>query len=148
MSYRTARFGAIDFADSDVITIRAGIAPFVAARRFVILSDPEEWPFSWLQSLDDPALAFAVAPIPLLFPEHGARLEAMRKRSSGGRTNPDETMWGIVVLDPDPARLTINLLAPLFIDLQTMEGEQKVFDGPAEYAREFIQPALMAMEVA
>lgn len=147
MSYRTARFGPVDFAESDVITISAGIVPFVAAKRFLLLSDPEEWPFSWLQSLDDPALAFAVAPITLLFPEHGMKLEAMRRRMLGGR-EVDETMWGIVVLDPDPARLTINLLAPVFIDFATMQGEQKVFDGPVEHARERIQPALMAMEVA
>ena len=60
MEYPTLRFGPVECDEVEAISIPAGISPFDWATRFALLSREDEAPFSWLQSLDDPALAFVV----------------------------------------------------------------------------------------
>lgn len=144
MPYQTLRFGSIECAHEDIISVPNGVTPFIVATRYVILSDPEEEPFSWLQSLDDPALAFVVAPLGLLFPEYTA--EVLRDHAPADVDEESDTiaLLGIVVLDPDPDKLTVNLLAPLLVDFSRMEARQLVLDGPIDMARERLAEAIHA----
>jgi flagellar assembly factor FliW len=130
MIQSTLHFGEVECADGDVIHVAGGITPFREAQRWVLLADDEETPFSWLQSLDDPALAFVLAPLEWLSPKSVA--QAMT-----GFTGDVATVgvFGIVVLNADPSRTTVNLLAPLVLDFGTMAGRQVIVDGPPEHAR-------------
>lgn len=148
MPYDTVRFGPIEYREEDVIAIPAGIIPFVSATRFALLSSEDEWPFSWLQSLDDAALAFVVAPLGAVFPEHAASALRGSPRDGLDETEDSRSVLGIVVLDADPSNITINLLAPIVVNFDEMRAEQVVLDGPLELAREPLEPALRALAAA
>jgi len=146
--HQTARFGAIHCSDGDIIRMERGIIPFTHARRFVLVAREDEEPFQWLQSLDDPALALVLAPLDVLFPDHAARVWAGISHESAPVSYHDASLWGVVVLDADPAKITVNLLAPILIDADAMTAEQVVLDGPLELAREPLEPALCAPALA
>ena len=46
----------------NVIHMPGGLLGFENVKRLVLLTDPEEAPFSWLQVIGDSSLAFLVAP--------------------------------------------------------------------------------------
>lgn len=144
----TPRFGPIQYADADVITLEHGVVPFHAARRFVLVRVEDEDPFAWLQSVDDPALAFVVAPLDLLFADHAERVRISLEQRDGEPVPATVAIYGIVVLNADPARMYMNLLAPIIIDFETMRGRQLVLDAPVELARQPLQAVLEALVMA
>ncbi len=137
----TLRFGTIEYNELDTIRMRDGIVPFTDAHRFVLVSNTDEEPFSWLQCVDDPALALVVAPLDILFSEHASRLRETLKARSGPRFAERVALLGVVVLAPDPSQITINLVAPLVVDFETMTAEQVVLDAPVEWTRHPLAPA-------
>lgn len=145
MQLLSPRCGILECGESDALHVAEGIAPFDRATRFVMVAREEEWPFAWLQSLDEPALAFVVAPLELLFPD---RAEEALNAYGGSDEACDSchlAAYGIVVLDRDPAKLTINLLAPLVVDFERKQARQLLLDGPLEQTRELLEPALRSL---
>ncbi|MFX7895014.1 flagellar assembly protein FliW, partial [Acinetobacter baumannii] len=57
----TTRFGVVPYTDEDVITFEDGLVGFPTFSRYVVICPREDSPFRWLQSLEEPALAFLVA---------------------------------------------------------------------------------------
>ena len=63
MIVQTSRFGAVSITDEDVIHFPEGLLGFNELRRFILLDDPIDEIFAWLQSCEEPGIAF-----PLLEP--------------------------------------------------------------------------------
>src|SRR3954469_24240548 len=64
MQIQTSRFGSVAIEADDVLNFPEGLLGFNELRRFVLLDDPTDEIFAWLQSCEDPGIAF-----PLLEPE-------------------------------------------------------------------------------
>ncbi|MCX7978527.1 MAG: flagellar assembly protein FliW, partial [Bdellovibrionaceae bacterium] len=60
MLLETSRFGKVEVAPEDVLTFPEGILGFSDLRQFVILDDPNDEIFAWLQSCESSAIAFPV----------------------------------------------------------------------------------------
>ena len=61
MKLKTKHFGEIEIDESKIIHFPTGIIAFEEQKRFFIIDNPDEnIPFSWLQSVDDPDLAFVI----------------------------------------------------------------------------------------
>ena len=60
MKIKSRPFGEIEIRDEDILDLPDGLIGFEEYTRYVLLSIPEEAPFSWLQSVEDPGLAFVV----------------------------------------------------------------------------------------
>src|ERR1051325_7618980 len=58
----TTELECVRVKTENVIHMPAGLLGFEDIKRFVLLTDPEEAPFSWFQVLDDASLAFLVLP--------------------------------------------------------------------------------------
>ncbi|MCK8602384.1 flagellar assembly protein FliW [Desulfoferrobacter suflitae] len=61
MRIETARFGILQLSRDAVIHFPWGIPGFENLKKYVLL-DHREGPFKWLQSVDDPQVAFIVSP--------------------------------------------------------------------------------------
>src|SRR4051794_18533479 len=64
MTIHTSRFGVVTITAADVIHFPEGLLGFNELHRFVLLDDPSDEIFAWLQSCEEPGIAF-----PLLEPE-------------------------------------------------------------------------------
>lgn len=122
------RFGTLDVPADRVFQFGAGLIGFSSARKFVLLDHRPGSPFKWMLSLDDPELAFAVVNPSDLVPEYDPPVERAAKVLSADL--PDIAIFALVTIPPDPTQMTINLMAPLAVDLKSMTAEQLVIDRP------------------
>ena len=60
MVINTTRFGQIQLNTEDIITFPEGLLGFQDLRQFVLLDDPNDDIFAWLQSCELPSVAFPV----------------------------------------------------------------------------------------
>jgi len=124
MEVRTTRFGIVLIDESKVIVFPKGLLGFASCTRFCLLKPSEDAAFHWLQSLEDPALAFVVTD-PLLFvPEFAVpiRPEQMVELKL---TRVDDAKVMVIVNKVDQT-LTGNLQGPLVINTVGCVAEQFV----------------------
>ena len=60
LSIETGRFGTVQVDEERIIQFGEPILGFQDSTRFIILDHAEDSPFKWLQSIDEPDLAFVV----------------------------------------------------------------------------------------
>jgi flagellar assembly factor FliW len=123
----SARFGDLLVAPGAVVTFADGLIGFPNAKRFVAVPhDAPGSPFVWLQSIEQPSLAFLLLPPALVSPGYAPTLPADESGMSG-----DAAFWAIVTVPQGrPQDMTANLLGPLVI--QGGLGRQIVLDGAAD----------------
>jgi flagellar assembly factor FliW len=113
----TSRFGEVEIAEDRVIRFAAPILGFEDSHRYVLLDHAEDSPFKWLQSADDPELAFVVTS-PKLF---GIEYEFVISDETAGQlslTTAEDALVLTIVNIPqeDPGKMTANLLGPVVIN--------------------------------
>lgn len=124
MDVRTTRFGVIQIAEDRVITFPRGLLGFPQARRYCLLEPGEDACFFWLQSLDDPALAFVVTDPVFFVPDYSVPIRPEQMADLGLARLEDAQVFVIVNKVGD--QLTGNLQGPLVINTITRCGEQLV----------------------
>ncbi|MEB3287098.1 MAG: flagellar assembly protein FliW [Vampirovibrionales bacterium] len=124
---QTVRFGELAVDQSLVVNFIEPILGFEASRQYILLDHAENSPFKWLQSLQDPELAFVVTN-PQFFGipyEFSLGDDAVSKL---GLTNADDTLVLTIVNIPqgNPTLMTANLLGPLVINQANRKALQVV----------------------
>jgi flagellar assembly factor FliW len=126
MRVATARFGEIEVDDERVILCPEGLPGFPDARRFVLVDVRETGVFYWLQSLDDPALAFlAVVPWPF-FPDYEPELPDADRDALGLSSADDALVLCLLTVHRDDEVITANLMAPVVVNRHTRRARQVV----------------------
>jgi flagellar assembly factor FliW len=137
MKIATSRFGDIEFRDEAILTIPSGIIGFQHSTRYVILDHDREAPFKWLQSLDDPGLAFVIMDPVLFKPDYKPAFEPSDLAELGHPPEGDRIVFVLMTVPAgDPDRITANLRAPVIVNEPTRVGRQIVLreDLPTRYA--------------
>jgi flagellar assembly factor FliW len=123
---QTTRFGQVQFEEQDQIHFPEGILGFDQLKNFVLLDDPTDDIFAWLQSCNEPAVAFPVLE-PELFTENyrvsltRTDLEAL-KLPNMERTRA----FCIVTIPDDPTKMTANMKAPIVVNVPLKMARQCV----------------------
>lgn len=140
MVIETEVFGAIDYTEEDMITFSEGIYGFEDYKQFILVSLKEtELPFQWLQSTEEPNLSFILT-TPFAFhsaydfeiPEHVT--EKLNIQSA-----EDLAVYSLVVLHDELTDSTINLKAPLIINMSKKIGCQLILNEDYPYKYHFLQ---------
>jgi flagellar assembly factor FliW len=124
---KSSRFGDVEVAADSLIVFPSGFIGFQDRKRFILLDHKE--PFSWLQSVDDPYLAFVVVD----GAEFGQNYNVSPPKDDKDLALLEGDEYAILVIvtvRPDPTMTTANLKAPLFVNLRNRQGVQAVFDHP------------------
>jgi flagellar assembly factor FliW len=129
--YATLRFGTIDVPDHERIEFRRGLLGFERLKTFVHLELPDEAPFGWLQSLEDPQVAFVVVNPAVFFPAY--RIEVDPRELGEVRPGPNDRLLvlGICTIPEQFSDISVNLLGPLVINTATGRGKQIVLNRSA-----------------
>jgi flagellar assembly factor FliW len=123
------RFGreeSLSVDSAEILTFPRGLIGMEELRSFIILEDERTGPCRWLQSLDDPSLAFVVVSPLLVTPDYVADIsddDALLIELAGPE---DAELWVILTLNPPPAPSTVNLLAPVVINRRSRLGTQVI----------------------
>ena len=125
MEIETTRFGHVEIDEGLIITIPEGILGFEDLKRFIILDHfDKESPFKWLQSIEDPSLAFVITD-PLIFvPDYKAKIHKDELVSIELSEASKAIIVVIVNIKRDHSEITINLQGPLVINPEKKLAKQ------------------------
>lgn len=113
MKINTHHFGEVDFSKENMLHFDSGLYGFEKMQKFLLLRVEEDL-FYWLVSVDDPDIAFPMIGLRIIdenYPEV-----------------PEYEGFGIVTLNKDPLKITVNLKAPVYINQDKKMGQQKILD--------------------
>lgn len=124
MEVRTTRFGVVDIAEDRVITFPRGLLGFPGRTRYCLLQPGEDSCFFWLQSVEDPNLAFVITDPTLFVPDYTVQIRAEHMESLGLERLEDAQVFVIVNKVED--QLTGNMQGPLVVNTTGRTAEQLV----------------------
>lgn len=127
MKCRSTRFGSFEVPDDRVLRFPSGLLGFPESQQFVILDHDSEAPFKWLQSVDEPGLAFVILDPAIFHADYQVNIPADALTEI---QDEEEAHVAVVVIltipSDDPGRITANLRGPLVISHTTKLGKQLV----------------------
>jgi len=125
----TSRFGRLSVQADRIITMTSPLPGFPEARRFFLKAHGENSPFMWLQSLDDPELAFVTIQAGFLHSRYDPEISAATRQEL--QATPEQALEILLILTiphGDPAGITANLLGPVVLNPQQRLAKQVVQD--------------------
>jgi flagellar assembly factor FliW len=129
------KLGEIEVDETTVLTFPHGLLGFDDMRRFALVDTHDSGLYFWLQSLDDPGLAFLTAVPWPFFPEYEFELPDADRDALGlvepSRDGDDAPTMVLCLLTVDHGAgdqrdITANLLGPLVINTTSRVGRQVV----------------------
>lgn len=126
MVVNTTRFGSIEIAREDVLTFSEGLLGFNDLENFVLLDDPNDEIFAWLQSCDEASIAFPVLEPELFEDNYSLKLSKTDLDSLQAKDTTGLRSFCIITIPEDPARMTANLKAPVVVNLEKRVARQCV----------------------
>lgn len=121
MIIQTSRFGSVQLASEDVIDFPEGILGFNDLRKFILLDDPNDEIFAWLQSCEVPQIAFPVLEPELFTSNYSVvltkhDLESLGLQAADAKESRTRS-FSIITIPADATQMTANLKAPIVINI-------------------------------
>jgi flagellar assembly factor FliW len=131
MKLETKFFGTQEVDEKEFISFNHGIPGFENERRYYITQYGPESPFMVMQSVEKPNLAFILIRLGDVMPGYtidlGEEVTVELKL-----VKPEEAMvYAIVSIPGELAGATVNLAAPLVINIKAKLGKQIILNNPA-----------------
>lgn len=123
---QTTRFGEIEVSGESVLHMDNGMLGFQDCKRYVLLEDRPGTHLKWLQSVDDPDVAFIVVNPTEFVGDYSIELSDDDAESLGLESPEDAVILTTVTLSPDRREVTTNLLGPVVINSGTLAAKQIV----------------------
>lgn len=124
MQIFTSRFGTVEIEADDILLFPLGIAGFEHVQHWVLLADADNDAVAWLQSVQDPSVAMAVVSPRRFVPEYQVRVGRMQL--NGLEMTGTDDACVLAILARHQGQLTLNLKAPLVINLEGRLGRQVI----------------------
>jgi flagellar assembly factor FliW len=142
MMIATTRFGPVEADSADVIHFPEGLLGLPACRDWVLLADLQNDSLAWMQSTERPEIALCVVS-PRRF-VGSYQMRVARRELEPLRLDVATSAEVLVVVSRTERSITLNLKAPLVINLKERLGRQVVTNGdlPVQYVIGGVAPAL------
>ncbi len=125
-SVQSTQLGVLEYLEEKVITFDLGIPGFDNEKRFIICSGDNGNPFAYLQSIDNMDLTFILADPFIFFSDYVYNLDDIIKEELEIESLEDVATWGIVSISNDIKKTSINLRAPIIINIRIKKGIQYI----------------------
>jgi flagellar assembly factor FliW len=143
MEISTRHFGPVTVEADDIVLFPRGIVAFEDCRHWVLLGDHENPMLAWLQSVSRAEVALPVVSPRRLVPDYSVRV-------ARGQLGPLEfsqfdQIYVLAIVSESDGDLTLNLKAPLVINLDRCLGRQIITtdDQPLALPLTTIAPTLL-----
>jgi flagellar assembly factor FliW len=123
----TARFGEIEIGDDKIIEMPDGMIGF-PDRRFIMLSPDNNGQFFWLQSAENPELAFVVTDPATFAPGYEANLTSEEYMKIRHAPESELILLAVVTMAQDVMEITLNLQGPIVVNPDKMIAKQMVLE--------------------
>jgi flagellar assembly factor FliW len=116
-----------------------GLPGFPGETQFVVLQNPEDRPFAWMQSLKTPSLVFVVTGPFSLFPDYRPDVSDNDLAALGSPKEDEILLLSILkVLPVEPPEIHTNLKAPIVINLRTLRARQVILLNESMYSEKAV----------
>ncbi|WP_409479178.1 flagellar assembly protein FliW [Pseudobdellovibrio sp. HCB154] len=126
MIINTTRFGQVNLQQDDIITFPEGLLGFQDLRNFVLLDDPNDDIFAWLQSCELPSIAFPVLEPEIFGQYYSVNLTKNELELLKIKADQKPTFMNIITIPDDPTQMTANVKAPIVINPEARIARQCV----------------------
>ena len=140
MQITTSRFGIVPVTPEDVFSFPLGLIGLESCRRWVLLSDAENPAVGWLQSANQPETAMAVISPRRFLPDYQVRV--YRDQLAPLELSGVDQAFVLNVVAKNAGCLTVNLKAPLIINLNRRVGRQVVTSDDQSVQFELTAPSM------
>jgi flagellar assembly factor FliW len=129
MIVNTLHFGKLEIVKDDIFTFSQGIPGFESLRQFVIIQPDTEVPFSYLQSVEQGEVSIIITNPFLFYPDYELQLNDKTQEELHIKQEKDVLVWSTVSVIERIQEATINLLAPIVVNVEKKLGKQVILHG-------------------
>jgi flagellar assembly factor FliW len=133
MEISTTRFGKLEIDAADIVVFPGGMLGLADCLRWVLLADRQGDALGWLQSVDHPQIALAVVSPRRFVPGYEVRVARGELQPLALDSLQDAHV--LVTVSKHEEAITLNLKAPLIINMERRLGRQAITNGdqPIQY---------------
>lgn len=126
MLVNSQRFGPLEISETKIISMARPILGFEKLARFCLIQRDEFRPFLWMQSVEDPAVAFIVVSPSLFYGDYSIEINP-NEISELEPISPDLIETYVIASIPDDwKQMSINLQGPILINTANNKAKQLV----------------------
>lgn len=127
MKTTQSRFGQIEYDPAKVLHFPEGMLGFESLRDFVPMANFKEGPLFWMQSVEDPEVAFVLTDPTNFFPEYQVMPDTSERRKLGMHEGEVSHTLAVVTVH-EGGKITLNLAAPLLYSVANNQMLQVVLE--------------------
>lgn len=131
MVAETRFFGTIDIEDEKIIEFPNGMIGLEKLKKFALIFDSEREErakISWLQSMDEPDMAFPIINPMDITEEYAPIIEDELMKNIGDPADADILIFVTMSIPSDLTRMTANLKAPIIINTVDRKAMQVIVE--------------------
>jgi flagellar assembly factor FliW len=121
------RFGEVEYDPDNLLHFPAGLIGLPNLRDFIVMPNKKQGPLFWIQSVDDPDIAFVLTDPTNFFLDYNLQPEDS-ERSSLRLDEKDECFILSVVTVPPDQQITLNLAAPILFAPKSNRAIQVILE--------------------
>lgn len=122
----TLRFGQVNINEDSILTFDDGIYGFEDLKRFAIVNCTETEPIYWLQAIDDGDISLPVIDPFIIKDDYVIDVDDKELESIETEKEEDLIVYNVVVLPEDITKITVNLVAPIIINVSNNKAKQVI----------------------
>lgn len=122
------RFGEIEYDPANTLQFPEGLIGFEDLTDFVVMPNEKEGPLFWIQSVNDPQIAFVLTDPTNFYYDYKVAPDG-HERQKLGIAEEDDCLIVSVVTVPQDRKITLNLAAPILFAPKTNKALQVILEG-------------------
>ncbi len=121
------RFGLIEYDPENLLHFPAGLIGLPNLRNFIVMPNKKEGPLFWVQSIDDPEMAFVLTDPTNFFVDYVVTPEPSERQSL--QIDEEDSCYVLcVVTVPEDQQITLNLAAPILFAPKSNRAIQVILE--------------------
>lgn len=127
MTKITTRFGEVEYDPDNLLNFPAGMIGFPTLHNFIVMPNKKNGPLFWIQSIEDPDIAFVLTDPTNFFLEYKVIPDESERRTLKIEKDDECFSLAVVTVPPDQ-KITVNLAAPIIFAPKTNKAIQVILD--------------------
>ena len=120
--------GKITYSEDEILKFEKAIPGFEEIEKYIIRDIDEESSFKILQAIDNPNISFIIVSPFDVEEEYEIELNDEIIKRLEIEKSEDVILYSLVTLNSNPDKITVNLKAPIIINILSNKGEQFIVD--------------------
>lgn len=126
MEIQSKLLGTIEYTEENIIRFDEGLIGIPDKKNFLLIEKEDFKPFSYLQSVDDPAFILIVVNPMIVEKEYKFSIYKDDLNAIGIKSENDFSLLAIVIFAQKIEHITVNLKAPIIINVHTKQALQVI----------------------